>query len=152
MATGAVGYALFEKNRLVHVSDGTPIAYAELGHGHRIPVVLANGWSCSDAYWVAIGPTGEDITNDGGIHWKHTDSLNLNAVAVLDSGTGWAVGPRGTIARLVNHFKNFRTGFLAAESDALGSIHHPASPSTYGTLESTVRASNSNSRLTNNAF
>jgi photosystem II stability/assembly factor-like uncharacterized protein len=58
-----------------------------------------------EGYWVAIGPTGEDITNDGGIHWKHTDSLNLNAVTVLDSGTGWAVGARGTIARLVNHFK-----------------------------------------------
>ena len=58
-----------------------------------------------EGYWVAIGPTGEDITNDGGIHWKHTDSINLNAVAVLDSGSGWAVGARGTIARLVNHFK-----------------------------------------------
>ena len=58
-----------------------------------------------EGYWVAIGPTGEDISNDGGNHWKHTDSLNLNAVAVLDSGTGWAVGARGTIARLVNHFK-----------------------------------------------
>lgn len=58
-----------------------------------------------EGYWVAIGPTGEDITNDGGIHWKHTDSLNLNAVTVLDSGNGWAVGARGTIARLVNHFK-----------------------------------------------
>jgi photosystem II stability/assembly factor-like uncharacterized protein len=58
-----------------------------------------------EGYWVAIGPTGEDITNDGGIHWKHTDSLNLNAVIVLDSGTGWAVGARGTIARLINHFK-----------------------------------------------
>ena len=58
-----------------------------------------------EGYWVAIGPTGEDITNDGGIHWKHTDSLNLNAVTVLDSGTGWAVGARGTIVRLVNHFK-----------------------------------------------
>jgi photosystem II stability/assembly factor-like uncharacterized protein len=58
-----------------------------------------------EGYWVALGPTGEDLTNDGGIHWKHTDSLNLNAVAVLDSGTGWAVGARGTIARLVNHFK-----------------------------------------------
>ena len=56
MATGAVGYALFEKNRLVHVSDGTPIAYAELGHGHRIPVVLANGWSCCDAYWADVAP------------------------------------------------------------------------------------------------
>lgn len=58
-----------------------------------------------EGYWVALGPTGEDLTNDGGMHWKHTDSLDLNAVALLDNGTGWAVGARGTIARLVNHFK-----------------------------------------------
>lgn len=56
-----------------------------------------------DGRWVAVGPTGEDITNDCGVHWKHTDSLNLNAVAILDIWTGWAVGPRGTIARFVNH-------------------------------------------------
>jgi photosystem II stability/assembly factor-like uncharacterized protein len=56
-----------------------------------------------DGRWVAVGPTGEDITNDSGVHWKHTDSLNLNAVAILDVSTGWAVGPHGTIARFVNH-------------------------------------------------
>ena len=52
---------------------------------------------------VAVGPNGEDVTNDSGAHWKHTDSLNLNAVAILDVGTGWAVGPHGTVARFVNH-------------------------------------------------
>ncbi len=57
-----------------------------------------------DGRWVAVGPTGEDITNDSGVHWKHTDSLNLNAVAILDVATGWAVGPNGTIARFVNHY------------------------------------------------
>jgi photosystem II stability/assembly factor-like uncharacterized protein len=58
-----------------------------------------------DARWVAVGPTGEDITNDSGARWKHTDSLNLNAVAILDASTGWAVGPHGTVARFVNHSK-----------------------------------------------
>jgi len=53
---------------------------------------------------VAVGPTGENITNDYGVHWKHTDLLNLNAVAILDVATGWAVGPNGTIARFVNHY------------------------------------------------
>ena len=53
---------------------------------------------------VAVGPNGEDVTNDSGAHWKHTDSLNLNAVAILDIAAGWAVGPHGTIARFVNHF------------------------------------------------
>jgi len=56
-----------------------------------------------DGRWVAVGPSGEDLTDDSGAHWKHTDSLNLNAVALLDVFTGWAVGPNGTIARFVNH-------------------------------------------------
>jgi photosystem II stability/assembly factor-like uncharacterized protein len=56
-----------------------------------------------DGRWVAVGPNGDDFTNDHGAHWKRTDSLNLNAVAVLDIFTGWAVGPNGTIARFVNH-------------------------------------------------
>jgi photosystem II stability/assembly factor-like uncharacterized protein len=57
-----------------------------------------------DGRWVAVGPNGEDISGDFGVHWKHTDSLNLNAVAILDIWTGWAVGPNGTIARFVNHY------------------------------------------------
>jgi photosystem II stability/assembly factor-like uncharacterized protein len=57
-----------------------------------------------DGRWVAVGPTGEDITTDNGVHWKHIDSLNLNAVAILDIWSGWAVGAHGTIARFViNH-------------------------------------------------
>lgn len=58
-----------------------------------------------DGRWVAVGPSGEDLTSDNGLHWEHTDSLNLNAVAILDVGTGWAVGPHGAIACFVNHFK-----------------------------------------------
>jgi len=52
-----------------------------------------------------VGPNGEDLSNDHGVHWGHTDSLNLNAAALLDIWTGWAVGPNGTIARFVSHFK-----------------------------------------------
>jgi len=58
--------------------------------------------------WVAVGPGGEDITEDDGAHWKHTDSLNLNAVDFLDRKTGWAVGPKGTVARFV-HPSNDKT-------------------------------------------
>ena len=50
----------------------------------------------------AVGPNGEDISEDGGIHWKHTDSLNLNALAILDIWDGWAVGPEGAIAQMKN--------------------------------------------------
>jgi len=57
-----------------------------------------------DGRWVAAGPNGEDLSGDFGAHWKHTDSLNLNAAALLDIWTAWAVGPNGTIARFVNHY------------------------------------------------
>jgi len=56
-----------------------------------------------DGLWVAVGPTGEEISTDNGVHWKHTDSLSLNAVTILDAQNGWAVGAKGTIARFVNH-------------------------------------------------
>ncbi len=50
-------YALFAKERLVEADDGTPIAYTVRGvAGRRIPVLFANGWSCSDAYWGELLP------------------------------------------------------------------------------------------------
>jgi photosystem II stability/assembly factor-like uncharacterized protein len=61
--------------------------------------------SVDDRAFVAVGPNGEDFSEDGGIHWKQTDSLNLNAVVILDEQHGWAVGPNGTIAVFVNHFQ-----------------------------------------------
>ncbi|MFZ3218062.1 MAG: hypothetical protein WA192_18530 [Candidatus Acidiferrales bacterium] len=50
----------------------------------------------------AVGPNGEDVSEDGGVHWQHTDSLDLNALVVVGYFDGWAVGPKGTIARMTN--------------------------------------------------
>jgi photosystem II stability/assembly factor-like uncharacterized protein len=52
--------------------------------------------------FVTVGPNGEEITEDRGVHWKQTDALNLNALAILDDQHAWAVGPHGTIARFIN--------------------------------------------------
>jgi photosystem II stability/assembly factor-like uncharacterized protein len=65
--------------------------------GYRSAVVSLYG------VMLAVGPTGEDISYDEGAHWKRTDSLDLNAAFILDIFNGWAVGAKGTIARLVNH-------------------------------------------------
>ena len=65
--------------------------------GYRSAVAWINGKTLA-----AIGPNGEDISEDGGAHWKHTDALNLNALAILDIGHGWAVGPNGTVAQMKN--------------------------------------------------
>jgi photosystem II stability/assembly factor-like uncharacterized protein len=51
---------------------------------------------------IAVGPSGEEISRDRGMHWTPTGSLSLNAVAALDSHQVWAVGPKGTIARLID--------------------------------------------------
>jgi photosystem II stability/assembly factor-like uncharacterized protein len=65
--------------------------------GHRSAVVSIDG-----ATLAALGPSGEDISDDFGVHWRHMDSLDLNAAFVLDDRNGWAVGAKGTIARLIN--------------------------------------------------
>lgn len=49
-------HSLFPKDRRVAASDGTPLAYTVLGDGPAVPVVLASGWSCPDAYWAALAP------------------------------------------------------------------------------------------------
>jgi photosystem II stability/assembly factor-like uncharacterized protein len=53
--------------------------------------------------FAAAGPNGTDVSHDNGVHWQHTDRLNLNAVS-FDGTQGWAVGPHGTVARFINHY------------------------------------------------
>ena len=65
--------------------------------GYRSGVVFL-----SDDDLAAIGPNGTDISHDAGVHWTHTDALNLNA-ASFAATHGWAVGPKGTIARFHPH-------------------------------------------------
>jgi photosystem II stability/assembly factor-like uncharacterized protein len=57
--------------------------------------------SVAGDFFIAAGPDGEDITSDSGAHWVRFNSLNLNAISVLDGKSILAAGPHGTIARLV---------------------------------------------------
>jgi hypothetical protein len=47
---------------------------------------------------VAVGPTGSDISVDGGESWKRLGTSGFNAVGFASQTTGWAVGD-GLIAR-----------------------------------------------------
>lgn len=49
--------------------------------------------------WVATGTSGSDISFDGGENWTLFDTGNYNALAFVNSRAGWAVGPKGRIAR-----------------------------------------------------
>jgi photosystem II stability/assembly factor-like uncharacterized protein len=74
---------------------------AEQPGGYRSAVAWIDGVTLA-----AVGPNGEDVSGDAGEHWKHTDSLDLNALVVVDYFNGWAVGPKGTIARVMNPKRN----------------------------------------------
>ena len=55
------GYALFAKEARVVADDGTPIAYTFRNRaGPGVPILFANGWSCSDAYWGKLLPLFEE--------------------------------------------------------------------------------------------
>jgi len=69
---------------------------AKQPRGFRSAVTYLGNW-----LWIAAGPGGEDASIDGGVHWNHEDSVNLNAFFILDVAHGWGVGAKGTIARFV---------------------------------------------------
>jgi photosystem II stability/assembly factor-like uncharacterized protein len=47
----------------------------------------------------AVGLAGEAVSRDAGRSWTKTGDTPMNAVALSDARTGWAVGPKGTILR-----------------------------------------------------
>ncbi len=49
--------------------------------------------------WIAVGTSGSDVSTDDGATWKPLDGENYNSVAFARAGDGWAVGPKGRIAR-----------------------------------------------------
>jgi photosystem II stability/assembly factor-like uncharacterized protein len=49
--------------------------------------------------WIAVGTSGSDFSSDDGATWKPLDSENYNSVGFASTGAGWAVGPKGRIAR-----------------------------------------------------
>jgi photosystem II stability/assembly factor-like uncharacterized protein len=51
--------------------------------------------------WIAVGTSGSSASNDDGKNWKNLDRENYNSVAFTAAGDGWAVGPKGRIAKFV---------------------------------------------------
>lgn len=49
--------------------------------------------------WVAVGPSGSHASLDRGKTWQLLDRDKYNSVAFAPSGEGWAVGPKGRVAR-----------------------------------------------------
>lgn len=67
--------------------------------GYRSAVAIARG--SHGRLLLAVGPTGTDISNDGGENWQPASELGANSVAFTPNGVAIAVGPHGAVYRWV---------------------------------------------------
>ena len=68
--------------------------------GYRSAVAVLN--LNFEAYFVAVGPTGSDVSSDWGNSWRPIDTTSFNALAFTPEGRiGWAVGSDGRVAKWV---------------------------------------------------
>jgi photosystem II stability/assembly factor-like uncharacterized protein len=49
--------------------------------------------------WVVVGTSGSNFSKDNGATWKPLDRENYNSAGFTSTGEGWAVGPKGRIAK-----------------------------------------------------
>ena len=83
------------------VDDGRTWRLAARQPGGFRSAVVTFSAATNGEVTIAAGPTGEDTSHDGGVHWTRSGSLNLNAVAGTDAIHVWGDGPKGTIAHLI---------------------------------------------------
>lgn len=67
--------------------------------GGRLPFRSGVAWAKDR--WVAVGTSGSHQSFDGGLTWQELDRENYNAIGFSSSGEGWAVGPKGRVAKFV---------------------------------------------------
>jgi photosystem II stability/assembly factor-like uncharacterized protein len=63
----------------------------------KLPYRSAVAWAKDR--WVAAGSSGSHVSLDNGATWKLLDRENYNSVGFTSTGEGWAVGPKGRIAK-----------------------------------------------------
>lgn len=87
-------------------ADANVATSSDGGKEWKAPSNGPGGYRSAVAYvpelkaWIATGTTGSDISFDNGETWKTFDSGNYNAMSFA-AGAGWAVGPKGAIAKWV---------------------------------------------------
>ena len=65
----------------------------------RLPFLSAVSWAKDR--WVAVGTSGSYSSVANGVTWKLLDRESYNSVGFTTAGEGWAVGPKGRIAKFV---------------------------------------------------
>jgi photosystem II stability/assembly factor-like uncharacterized protein len=64
------------------------------------PFSYRSGVAWAKDRWIVVGTRGSDFSQADGATWKSLDRANYNSVAFTSIGEGWAVGPKGRIAKL----------------------------------------------------
>src|SRR6185436_8218471 len=64
----------------------------------RLPYRSAVAWAKD--LWIAVGTSGSHVSTDNGSTWKLLDRENYNSVGFASNDDGWAVGPKGRVAKL----------------------------------------------------
>ena len=67
------------------------------GLDKQLPFRSAVAWAKDR--WVAVGTSGSHVSQDNGETWMLLDRENYNSVGFTTTGEGWAVGPKGRIAK-----------------------------------------------------
>jgi len=84
---------------------GNAAVTLDVGKSWSAPVTPPAGYRSAVAFvadrkmWVAVGTSGSDVSLDDGKTWKQFDRGDYNAVTFFSGEAGWAVGPKGAIAR-----------------------------------------------------
>ncbi len=63
------------------------------------PLPFRSGVAWAKDRWVVVGTSGSNFSQDDGATWKLLDRENYNSVGFTPMGEGWAVGPKGRIAK-----------------------------------------------------
>jgi photosystem II stability/assembly factor-like uncharacterized protein len=63
----------------------------------QLPFRSAVAWAKDR--WIAVGTSGSNVFEDNGVTWKLLDKENYNSVRFTATGEGWAVGPKGRVAK-----------------------------------------------------
>ncbi|BBH64107.1 oxidoreductase [Actinoplanes sp. OR16] len=71
----------------------------------KVPGEYRSGvaWTNHSRTALAVGPTGSDISYDGGATWSRFDAGSFDAVACTRDGSCWASGEAGRIGRLARN-------------------------------------------------
>jgi CubicO group peptidase (beta-lactamase class C family) len=110
--TGKLAALTADGGRTWRVAEGRGLG------GYRSAVAYVPGTGGQTL--VAVGPTGSDVTSDGGERWERLGTTGFNSVHFRGEAAGWAVGEDGTIATFAVADSGGRWAWATASPESQG--------------------------------